>query len=284
MDSVKTIRAIERAFAVMQALQQHADGATLAELQAATALSGPTVMRILKTLAGVHAVRRSMADQRWRNSLQLNVLAEAVHPVDRLADVAAPWLDLLCRQVEWPSDLAIHMDGEDCMRVLESNLRMSRFFIRRSANGSRVNLLMSAAGGAFLAALPTDRRGAMVERAREGRDAHNLKAIALGDTERSVARARLRGYAVRHRLYRGGPYNGEPLDDAVNAIAVPIVGRRKLLGALNINWNRSAMTEATLVARHLASLQAAAAGIARDAERQGVVRQLTHLEMADWPA
>lgn len=280
MESVKTIRAVERAFAVLQALQRLPNGATLIELQHATELSGPTVLRMLKTLIGVKAVRRSMIDQRYRNSMQLKVLTRGMHPLDRLADAAAPWLDRLCQEVEWPSDLAVHAQEDDFMSVLESNLRQSRFFVRRSRGHVRVNLLGSAAGTAFLSALTQHRRIALVEAARAGRDVHNAKVIAINDLERGVAQARARGYASRHSVYRGGGYNGEPRDDALNAIAVPIVCAGKVLGALNINWNRTAMTEKEMVRRNLATLREAAEGIAADACDQGVLDELPNMEEA----
>ncbi len=53
MDSVKTIRSVERAFAVLQALGEAPQGATLVQLAASTGLSGPTLLRLLKTLIGV---------------------------------------------------------------------------------------------------------------------------------------------------------------------------------------------------------------------------------------
>lgn len=281
MESVKTIRAVERAFDVLRALQAMPQGATLLELQAATGLSGPTLLRMLKTLMGVQAVRRSMTDQRYRNSVQLRVLTRGIPAADRLADVAAPWLDTLCQQVEWPSDLAVHDGDDDFLTVLESSLRQSRFYVRRKRGRVRVNLLGSAAGTAFLAALPAARREALVEAARAGRDLHNAKVIAAGDLERRVAEARRRGYAPRHPQYRGGGYNGEPRDDALQAIAVPVVHEGMLLGALNINWNRGAMTERDMVRKHLRALQAAACGIAAAAAEQGVLETLPGAEAAE---
>lgn len=280
MKSVKTIRAVERAFDVLQALQRMPRGATLVELKTATGLSGPTLLRMLKTLIELKAVRRSMMDQRYRNSVQLKVLTRGMHPVDRLADAAAPWLDTLCQQVEWPSDLAIHSGEDDYMMVLESSLRQSRFFVQRTGGRVRVNLFGSAAGSAFLSALTPQRRSELVEAARAGRDIHNRQVIALDELERRVAQIQDRGYAARHPVYRGGSYNGEPRDDALNAIAVPIIGDGKVLGALNINWNRAAMTEKEMVRRHLSVLQEAARGIAANASEQGVLDELPNMEDA----
>ena len=153
MESVKTIRAVERAFEVLRALQAMPQGAALIELQAATGLSGPTLLRMLKTLILVQAVRRSTTDQRYRNSVQLQGLTRGMEPTERLADVAAPWLDSLCQQVEWPSDLVVHQGDDDFMVVLESSLRQSRFYVRRRRGRVRVNLLGSAGGTAFLTGL-----------------------------------------------------------------------------------------------------------------------------------
>ena len=281
VESVKTIRAVERAFAVLRVMQGMPQGATLVELQKATGLSGPTLLRVLKTLIGVQAVRRSATDQRYRPSVQLKVLASGMDPVERLAEVAAPWLDRLCEAVEWPSDLAIHSGNAPFMQVLESSIRQSRFYVRRKGGRTRVNLFGSAAGSAFLAALTPERRMELTAATRGGRDVHNGNALAAGDLEARVSQARKLGYAARHRVYRGGPFNGAPRDDGLFAIAVPVVHSGFVLGALNINWNRSAMTEREMVRTHLAALREAARGIAGTAAVQGLVEELPGIEVAE---
>lgn len=281
MQSVKTIRAVERAFQVLEALQRTPEGATLAQLQAETGLSGPTLLRLLKTLTGVKAVRRSTADQRYRPGMRLTILTRDIAPAERLADVAAPWIDELCEQLEWPSDLAVHMGNDDFVKVLESSLRQSRFYLRRRPGRVRINLLGSAAGMAFVSALPRDRRNELVAAARAGRDIHNAKVIAAGDLEQHVASARRRGYSLRHPLYRGGSFNGEPRDDALQAMAVPVIAHGRLLGALNLNWNRAAASEREMAKRSLPALQRAVAGIAEAAADAGLVELLPGLEDAE---
>lgn len=278
MESVKTIRAVERAFEVLRVLQVMPQGVTLVELQKATGLSGPTLLRVLKTLIAVNAVRRSMTDQLYRPSVQLLVLASGMEPAERLAQAAAPLLDQLCEHVEWPSDLAVHRGNEPFMQVLESSIRRSRFYVRRKGGRTRVNLLGSAAGAAFLAAMEGERRQELVAAVRGGRDVHNANALAAGDLDARLCEARKRGYSTRHRLYRGGSFNGVARDDGLNAIAVPVIHAGRLLGALNINWNRAVMTEGEMVRRHLARLQDTANAIAAAAAQHGLLEELKGVE------
>lgn len=281
MESVKTIRAVERAFDVLRVLQGMPEGAALIDLQRATGLSGPTLLRVLKTLIVVNAVRRSATDQRYRPSVQLHALASGMDPSERLAEIAAPWLDRLRETVGWPSDLAIPKGNDAYMQVLESSIRQSRYYVRRKGGRTRVNLFGSAAGSAFLSTLTLQRRQELAAAARAGRDVHNANALAAGDLEARVATARRQGYAARHRLYRGGSFNGVPRDDGLQAIAVPVIHSGRVLGALNINWNRLAMTEKEMVRMHLAALRDAAAGIADAAAQQGLIDNLPGVEMAE---
>lgn len=270
MDSVKTIRSVERAFEVLAAVQTSPDGVTLAQLQLCTKLPKPTLLRLLKTLISVKAVRRSMADQRYRTATQLDVLTRNVSVPDRLADLAAPILDELCQQLEWPSDLTIHLGNDDFMRVMESSLRQSRFYLSRKKGRGYVNLLGSAAGTAFLSALDDTRCRALIAAARSSMDDHNLKIIASGTLEAHLKRARLQGYSARHALYRGGSYRVAPRDDALSALAVPLICNGLVLGALNINWNRQALTEEEMATRSVPTLKRAAAAIADRAAQHNI--------------
>ena len=277
MDSIKTIRAVERAFEVLRAIQRFPEGATLVELQRATGLSGPTLLRLLKTLMGLNAVSRSMADQRYRNSVQLHALGASIQPLDRLADVAAPWLDRLCQQIEWPSDLLVHRGEDDFMTVLESSLRQSPFYVPRRRGRVRVNLLGSASGIAFLCALPSAQQQVLIRRARGGADLHNAKVAALNDLAQHLRLSWQRGWALRHPLYRGGGHALPARDDGLQALALPIVAQGCVLGALNVNWNRKAATAEQMVERHMPALQAAASGIAAEAAQIGLLQDLPAL-------
>jgi IclR family mhp operon transcriptional activator len=275
-ESVKTIRSVERAFEVLHALRELKD-ASVAELETKTGLSRPTLLRILKTLMEMGAVRRGLKDRRFRNRVFLNDFTEQYTPGDQLADIAAPFLERLCSIVQWPSMIGVYGDDNlgDYMLALESTATMTRFYVNR-LNKKRVNLLMSAQGGAFLAQLEPLQLDLVVEHVRHStRDHYNLLAIALGDLEARLDRVRERGYALRHPQYLGGTYNGVPTDDGMNTFAVPLIGHGKVFGAATISWNRRAMTAEQAIENHLSELQKAAKGIAIDAEMRGIVDYLT---------
>jgi IclR family mhp operon transcriptional activator len=67
----------------------------------------------------------------------------------------------------------------------------------------------------------------------------------------------------------------------LNAVAVPVIHSGRLLGALNINWNRAAMTEQQMVRRHLSALRSTAAAIAAAAAEQNLLSELTGVEPVD---
>lgn len=272
VSSTKTVRAVERAFLILRALEDAPQGSTLVELEEATKLPGPTLLRLLATLENLQAVRRGLYDRRWRNSVGLRSLTRGVGAIERFAEIAATRLDELCSLVRWPSDVAVHFGNDDFMTVLESTLRRSPLYVRRVKPG-RVNLLMSAVGTAYLAHLPASRCRALVRAARAGTDVHNHSAIAAGDLSKRLAQARTLGYATRHRLYLGGKYNEPARDDRTHSIAVPILSEGNVYGAVNINWNRYSSSEEMMASRHLEQLHYIAESIAGEARDLGVFEE-----------
>ena len=87
-----------------------------------------------------------------------------------------------------------------------------------------------------------------------------------------LAETRERGYAARDRSFVGGQYGGPPTDDGLAAIAVPLRGRSRVHGSINILWIRTAFTVEDFAARHLVDLQAAAAEIVDNLEVSPKVR------------
>jgi IclR family mhp operon transcriptional activator len=72
---------------------------------------------------------------------------------------------------------------------------------------------------------------------------------------------RKRGYGTRDPIFTGGSYGEPPRDDRLAAIAVPLLGRRRIYGSINILWIKSAFTVEQFAARHLTDLQQAARDI-----------------------
>ena len=76
--------------------------------------------------------------------------------------------------------------------------------------------------------------------------------------EKILAETRERGYAIRDPSLVSSHYGTAPRDDGLAAIAVPLLDRSRVHGAINILWVETAYTIEDFVGRHLADLQAAA--------------------------
>src|SRR5262249_50312685 len=105
------------------------------------------LLRILRTLEGLHLVSRRLGDGRYRVSANLTRVARRRTRYDRVAEAAAPVLDKLCQKISWPSDLLV--PAGDCMEIAETSQTRSPFLIQVSGIGSRVNWLLSAVGRAY---------------------------------------------------------------------------------------------------------------------------------------
>lgn len=276
---MKSIRAVERAVELLRAIATHGT-VTVPVLVDATGLPRPTLLRLLRTLEQQGLVRRRIRDQQYRLGAGIADLAATLQPGDLLADIAAPVLQALCEKVRWPTVIGVYGDPDpgDFMTVLESSARLSRFYVS-TVTRQNVNLLMSSLGTAYLAHLGEERLAAVMNRVRGTRDVHNLEAIALGDLNERLADIRLRGYALRHPRYRGGTHNDDPMDDGLNAIAVPLASAAGVFGALNMYWNRKAMPAQEVVQRHVPLLRAAAAGLAEQAAARSLDHRLIAKEL-----
>jgi IclR family mhp operon transcriptional activator len=85
--------------------------------------------------------------------------------------------------------------------------------------------------------------------------------------ETILTETRKRGYGTRDGSFSGGKYGGPPLNDGLAAIAVPLIGRKRVYGSINILWIRTAFTVEQFAARHLGELQQAARDIVTTVER-----------------
>jgi IclR family mhp operon transcriptional activator len=167
---------------------------------------------------------------------------------ERLLMHAKPVLRLLCRDVRWPSDVAICHEGR--MEVVESSRALSPLGFDRPLVGLRIPVTTSGLGRAWLTwNARTDR--AVIQ----GKLADDSAEL---DVNQAICETRRDGYGrrVRSLVTRDSRRDGDM------GIAVPIGVDNDLLGCISLVWPSTAMDERSFVRAHLQRLRAAAHEIA----------------------
>jgi IclR family transcriptional regulator, mhp operon transcriptional activator len=231
----------------------------------ATAISKPSLLRILNTLERAGMVTRRLADGHYRLSAFSDVVRRRDR-YDRVAEAAAPVLLRLCEKVKWPSDLFV--PAGDHMEKRESSRPYSPFVLpsnRDDTVGRRTGWLMTGVGRAYLAWCPDKEREGILRRLRKTNNPQDRLAHDPKRLDRILSETRRRGYATRDPSFTGGGYGsfpggyaGPPRDDGLAAIVVALSDGTCVHGSIAILWIRTAFTVEQFAAEHLTDLQDAA--------------------------
>jgi IclR family transcriptional regulator, mhp operon transcriptional activator len=266
------VRALSRGLDVLDALDT-SDGMLLRDLHRITALPKPTLLRLLATLESRGYVTQRLADGHWRRTLRGRSPTSS-EPRERLLDCSKSVLRYLCKDVAWPSDIAIYREGT--MEIIDTTRGLSPLAIDPVPVGLRVSLFSSGLGRAWLAYCDETEREQAIAKACLCTEDIPMTVEKRRAVEAALARTRRNGYGRRSRV---GPMNPSRQGDI--GIAVPIASADRLLGCINIVWRSSAMDETMFVRRYLPRLREAADAIGARAsnhtesvfERRGLLRQ-----------
>ena len=265
MQRVETVRGLERGLQVLKYLHTEPI-ASLHDIHRATAISKPSLLRILNTLEQAGVVARRLADGRYRLSAFAGVALKRDRH-DRIAEAAAPVLAKLCQNVKWPSDLFV--PAGECMERRETSSPHSPFLLMGHASrvGGRVGWLMTGVGRAYLAWCPDREREAILRALLKSNNPEDWLARDSKKLAQILGEVRRRGYATRDSSYVAGRYGELPADDGAAAIAVALFDGKRVHGSINFRWIRTALTVEEFVARHLTDLQDAAREIVGSLQR-----------------
>jgi IclR family mhp operon transcriptional activator len=263
---IKRIRALARGLDVLRTLQA-TGGQSLHDLHLATRLPKATLTRIVATLKDSGLVWRRIADGAYLPSHALRERARHLDDETRLVEVASPVLDALCRDVNWPSILAV--PRLEYMEVIETNSpRAYLHHIPLGPVGFRVNMLRSATGRAYLAFCSPAERDAVLARLRASSNPLDAVARDRRWVNRVLDEVRALTFAVRNPDLQGRHDRRRAfLDDGRNSIAVPVTVEERVVGCINLTWTAKVTTAAEVAGRHLAALKAAASEIAGELAR-----------------
>ncbi len=234
---VKTIDSLARGLHVLEIIREHSP-VSLALLHQETGISKATLLRILKTLQEAGWIYRALGDSCYRLSFSVREQTPENDASTQLAELAAPIIQELQRQVRWTIDVAVR-DGL-AMKIVESTRLQSDFILNRFILGHRAPFLFSGNGKAYLAFCPAEERRCIIASlkaagGKEGRLACDSVWVQqmLEDTHRQ-------GYGVREASYFGVcTTEGEQ----VEAIAVPVFHRDQVQATIALSWSKGAISK-----------------------------------------
>jgi len=245
MTAVKDIRALQRGFDVLEALNRH-NGSTLTEVTRYVALPKATTYRILENLCRAGYVVRDRADGRYRLTIMVRRLSEGFDDKALLTEIAKPLLHELGRKLVYPVSLTT-LYGTS-MLARETTDHESALTLDQYAAGTLLPLFRSASGKVQLAYCREEERKALLELCIKSDDPEHRKARDEKFVTALVADVRDKGYAfgLRQRTKAEGKSS---------ALAVPILSDDEYLGALAVRYIDSAMKPEEAVTRFLSELK-----------------------------
>ncbi|GKY88274.1 IclR family transcriptional regulator domain-containing protein [Sinisalibacter aestuarii] len=258
----KDVRALARGLGVIEALSEMG-WAKVGELSTAVDIDRSSLYRLINTLIQLGYVVRRKEDGAVALTVKIAHLAAGLRDGDVIAQIAAPFMRDLTKEVLWPSDFASFIRGSVTIRF--STHQISPMSVHRGVIGKNRHLFRSAIGSAILSAMtPAELDAALdiVERVggEEADEARNRHAV-----NRLVESVRAAGYASSIGA----------LESNISAIALPVFGPdRRVAGAMNLIFFRRAMTSAEAAARYLPAMKHCVTGIEtalvkRAAEEEG---------------
>lgn len=245
----REVRGLTRGLAVLRALNEQPGGiGSVAELARLTGIHRTTVKRLLETLRTEGLVHQKDDGTAYSLGFEVRRLSEGYVAADWIDQVAAPAMREHLRTLLWPSDLATPDGG--FMIVRESTHRASLLSQHRATIGIRIPMLVSSLGRAWLSWCADEEREATLAQLRERTDAIGEMARDTSYVKRVVRETRKRGYGVNR---------GEWASQAsFIAIGFPILRGRHAIGAINLVFQRNAVSERELTTRYVSLLRALA--------------------------
>ena len=191
------VNALMRGLLVLEAVNAYGP-VGLSEVRDHTGLPKATTLRLLETLRQVGYLTFDDSTRTYKVGMRALALSNNISSENRLVDTARPIMERLRLKLGWPSDLAVFQ--LDKMVIIDTNRQPGMLSSNRSI-GSRVPIMASATGRAYLAGISAAERESLLAILRTSSDpfeklARNTKAV-----EKLVRTTAERGYAISNQEF-----------------------------------------------------------------------------------
>jgi IclR family mhp operon transcriptional activator len=251
-ESTRPIRALNRGLDVLIELNR-LQRAAINTLAAAVGLPRTTTYRVLETLRMAGYVRRDRRDDCYLPTIMVRALSGGFDEEATVAHRAKPLITAICREIVWPLTLATASGTS--MLIRETTDRQSPLALEQITVGTRVPMLISALGRAYLAYCPAAQREAIIELlARTARPEDRL-AHDRQELERLLTETRTQGFGLATRARRVSEET---------SIAIPIKSQDRVLAAMMVRFSASAVPLRVAVDQFLPRMREVAGTLERE--------------------
>ncbi len=242
------VRSLVRGLDILRLLNVEG-GLSNARVAAETGLNRITAYRLLQTLQAEGCVLRDDA-KRYRLAPGVLELSNLYPRQAWILKVAAPVMEELSRELGWPLILATNNGPH--MTIEHTTRDSVGFWLKLQGPGSRLPLLDSALGFAFLARTEQPLRGDLINTALRLNEGVPLELQRDRDkVDQLIDKVREVGYATLRDSWES---ESVPL----SAIAVPLWGAGGTLASLGLTYYQAALTNQEAIKRFAQPLSLAA--------------------------
>jgi IclR family transcriptional regulator, mhp operon transcriptional activator len=247
------VQGLARGIEVLRALNASTGGRnSVAQVSTETKLHRTTVKRLLETLRHVGVVRYLDDSNEYCLTMNVLQLSEGFRDVDWIPELARPLMRALTRKVMRPSDLMI-LDTDELV-VRETTHGITPWSFNSRVLGTRIPLLQSSGGRAYLAFCADDERERLLNMLRRRHGVEGERARDANYVARVLDQTRERGFAVSERREGHGDMGMRFGTNRCAAIAVPIRRRGFAVASLNIVYLTRAVSTQEIIERSLPDL------------------------------
>jgi len=245
-----TIRSVARAISVLQTLNQKREMRP-ADLAQATGIPRPTVYRLLETLEELHLVQRDQSSERWRIALQAKSLSAGFREMDWVSQAALPEMNRLSREILWPLDLNLCINGR--MEVRETTMNHSPWSMEYGMVGRMLPMLPVASGRAWLAFCPDQERTEILSLLCSQFGEEPPFMTSDGPLQEVLKISRDLGLGYRRHGFR----------EETMSLSAPIYHEGRVMACLTVIWLKTAVKFDVALRRYAQPLQETAAAISK---------------------
>jgi IclR family transcriptional regulator, mhp operon transcriptional activator len=198
-ESTRPIRALNRGLQVLIELNR-LRRAPINTLANSVDLPRTTTYRILETLRLAGYLERDVNDDCYLPTIMVRALSDGFDDQATLVQLAKPHLANLCTSIVWPITISTPSAGG--MLVRETTDHQSPLALEHYSVGSRLPMLTSAAGRAYLAFCTPAERDASIELMSRSAQPEDRLAHDRPELDRMLNETRSQGYGVATRARR----------------------------------------------------------------------------------